>query len=446
MRRAEFSVGYAYIIGGIIAGLIAVAYFTGVLPWVLDKVGLVELIPVLGLTAPVQGNGVVGVNIATGNLEYYTGESFKKFTGQEVALLGGYEFNISDVQEKISDFYFGTTRRPEKLSLSLNSWRYWEATKLPNDLIKVNSLVKDYLIRSGQFSPNAVEINGEFVNLRNDEFIINSLDERSGFRDFVQSQNGQYNPLFANIEVKMYPGKVDEIIAWRDSILQGNKCEKFLTLRLKKENEEKDVTYAVRKVDGYLVIDLTKPIDSGNIEKWKDEKCFGVDSYNSNEQVNLAPLGIHFAYQEKNVDFEGADHSEPTLKYTGKEGGWYYYGKNPEAAYYYNILDIKKSLYDNLIQITQPKKIIGQGWFGTDKYDDGGLFEKYDVLFKSGDSRQGVFIVNGVYIKDRIGTLDTGFIRDKEWSKLTINERNKFIYDLLNEFYRLSLLEGEPNA
>ncbi|MEK6894617.1 MAG: hypothetical protein AABX10_04090 [Nanoarchaeota archaeon] len=261
MKRAEFSVGYMYIIGGVIAGLIIVAYFTGILAPILEKVGLVELIPVLGLTGPVQGNGVVGVNLVSGNLEYYTGESFKKFTGQEVALLGGYEFNIEDTKNKINDFYFNTQRRPERLNMSINNWRYLEAF-LSNKIVSVVFKSKNGFIGSDSAS---------YYN----------FDSFNKFK-FVSSTEGSlenYVSDFSNLEIMTNSSIHAQIIAWRDSILQGNKCEKFLTLKLKKNENDIEVVYTVRLVDGYLVVDLTKPISLGSIQKYDDLNCFKFDNY-----------------------------------------------------------------------------------------------------------------------------------------------------------------------
>src|SRR5690606_32732311 len=79
------------------------------------------------------------------------------------------------------------------------------------------------------------------------------------------------------------------VIEWRDSILSGRKCEKFLNIDGK--------NYAARKVDDYLLVDLSLPI-SGRGEKY-GEGCFGFENYvNKPIQFEDEAYSVGFIYSE----------------------------------------------------------------------------------------------------------------------------------------------------
>lgn len=432
MRRAEFSVGYMYIIGGVIAALIVISYFTGILPWILDKVGLVELIPVLGLAETVQGNGVLGVNIATGNLEYYTGESFKKFTGQEVALLGGYEFNIKDVQGKISDFYFKTERRPSNFfNIKVNNWRYWTLSlySLKDIIVKIEAHTIPGF-RGPITEQKYGTLDGYSNSLKYSYYPYESND--------VVVRNG-YLSSFIELDSKYSGNHMPEAFEWMDSILQGNKCEKFLTLSLKQKDTQKDLTYTVRKVDGYLVIDLTKPVDSGNIEKWKNEKCFEKESYFGYIQTtpktydNAAKVEFYYTNLD-GYDLFGQDVDEKLIY--SVEKGWTYQqswgidktdeesiSRAPEI--YRQLAD--KNLYDGLILLTKKD----------------GIFSQKEVAFNY-DSRTG----QGVFVNKLPVAIN---LNGKKWDGLNSKQDeiliSEFIYGILDKYNSFAIVPGgEPNA
>ncbi|MBM3206703.1 MAG: hypothetical protein FJZ43_03735 [Candidatus Staskawiczbacteria bacterium] len=247
-----------YIIGAVLGGVVLFLIFSGAWKTIQPIVFAVELIG-FNVSAP-QGNGIIGLNLQTGNLEYYTGESFKKFTNQELTVLGGYEFNVLNTKNNINDFYFKTERRPTKLSLEINGWRYLEAS-LGNNKVSVVFKSKNGFIGADSSS------NYNLDNLDNFNFL--SATEGS-LENYVYP--------FSQLEIKNDPLIKNKIVSWRDSILQGNSCEKFLTLSVKQNGVQKDLKYTVRKSDGYLVVDLTKPIDFGE-DKWSNEKCFNFDNY-----------------------------------------------------------------------------------------------------------------------------------------------------------------------
>ena len=95
---------------------------------------------------------------------------------------------------------------------------------------------------------------------------------------------------------------MNDATTWRDSILQGNKCEKFFYFSGLKENKQiSDNKYTVRKVDNYLFVDLGKPVISGKDEKWANDDCFGVENYADDGARDVAKFSIHVAFYDSTV-------------------------------------------------------------------------------------------------------------------------------------------------
>lgn len=261
-------------------------------------------------TTPPEGNGIIGLNLKTGGLEYYAGDQFKKFSEEKSAVLAGYEINLDETKNKLNDFYFNTKRRPEMLNISINDWRYAEAS-LGNKNTNVRFSSKNGFIGS-------------------DSVAYYNFDEMNKF-NFVSATEGQLGTYvydFSQFEISKNSKLTGDLIAWRDSILQANKCEKFLTLRVKQNStNEMDVNYNVRKSDGYLVIDLTAPIIGGLSDKWSDPNCFGVTSNLENSQPALDTFNIYLRdyFLEKDLYFSFNSSIgwavSPSTKYIDK--GWF---------------------------------------------------------------------------------------------------------------------------
>ncbi len=205
--------------------------------------------------------------MVSGNLEYYTGEAFKKFPDDGVASLAGYEFNVKDISNEVSSFYFDTTRRPEILIMEINHWRYW-----------------------------IVSLGKSFDTLGVIAFTKKGYTGPTGESYLIDEKNGYALSGFAKIDSLEHSKPIEKVSEWRDSILQGNKCEKFLNLKVEENGAEKDISYTVRRVDRYLVIDLTQPV-SGT-EKWMDVNCFGFVNY-KDDGKEFANLTIYVQFTDE---------------------------------------------------------------------------------------------------------------------------------------------------
>lgn len=390
---------WSYIIGAVLGGVVLFLIFSGAWKTIQPIVFAVELIG-FNVSSP-QGNGIIGLNLQSGNLEYYDGQEFKKFTNQEVAVLGGYGFNVTDTKNKLNDFYFKTERRPTKLSLEINHWRYW-------DVSLGNSNKLAFIVN--------FKNKGSFESL-----LFNSLEyaelDSNGKPVLFGNYDGSNFPSFGKIEFEENSDKVASLIDWRDSILQGNSCEKFLNLRVKQNGAEKELDYTVRKSDNYIVVDLTKPIEFG-VDKWSNEKCFNFDSYVDIPVGKLGNSSVELNYTE----YDGTD-NDRKLVWDGTKWSQTFGGQDE-----YYIGFSRNGLYDGLVALSKPN----------------GILEVLDVIFNYGSkSGQGVFIGTS---KVPINLYLIG--NEKEWNewKGTQNLNNEiindFIYRILDEYSKQLILEG----
>ncbi|MEK6924959.1 MAG: hypothetical protein AABW71_01835 [Nanoarchaeota archaeon] len=400
-RRGDQSTTY-WVVAGVIAAALVVIYFTGVLPKFLELIGLPELIPTLGLGTVPQGNGVIGLRLDTKSLEYYTGDEFRKFSDEKVSVLAGYEFNIEDTKNKINDFYFKTERRPTGLKKSINHWRYIDIYRDDFGEVRITPYTK-----SGFEGPGLIGYG--LLKPSDNQITVVSLRPASEF---------DYYPEFFKIEILPNKELINEIISWRDSILQGNKCEKFLTLRVKQNGAEKDLNYTVRNVDGYLTLDLSKPVTPGLAQDWDKTGCFKFDNYADNPLKNPADVKVNFFYT--NYNWWGADADEKAS--WSKQDGWVYYSlsRGQFVPYFYHSEYSK--FYPELVNyLAKPN----------------GYFYRKDTAFNYERNDQGVFF------GDSTSSLDILFIKGKEWDEIDVVQVDEFIYRVLSEYNKNLILKGQ---
>ncbi|MBS3082268.1 hypothetical protein J4416_05085, partial [Candidatus Pacearchaeota archaeon] len=233
---------------------------------------VMNLLPGFNNSAP-DGTSIVGVNMETGGLEYFTGDKWREIDSKtDKFVLGSYEVDPSILNNKISSFYLDSERRPKEFSLEINSWRYWDVYMWGLDFKRV-SFVRPK-VKEGFVNTERILVKGESLEIGYDN------DGEIKPKDLQDVDlNIGYLPRFAEVEVDENPQAVAQVISWRDSILEDNKCEKFLDLTVKVNKEEKPLRYAVRKVDNYIFIDLNKPVYEGKKQEWDKEDCFGVENY-----------------------------------------------------------------------------------------------------------------------------------------------------------------------
>ena len=388
-----------------------------------------RLLPGFNQTIP-EGTSIVGVNLENpDDLMYFTGEKWRKIDIPKDKsadfVMGSYEFKPAGMKSSLEGFYFSTERKPKKLIFDINEWRYWEVTKLPNDLIRVNAFIKNYLIDSGEFGPNGIIVNEKFVVTRNDEFIIDSLNKVSGFRNSISNKNNQYIPLFVKIDYEKNEEKYLKIIEWRDSILEGNNCEKFISFSNLNEKKQKSYkSYTVRKVDEYLFVDLSKPVSEGKDEAYKDG-CFEFDNYIDDRKIISSNVPITLFYTKYNGVFPDEDEKASfTLSQNGIIRMEWSYNKPSKEGYktYFNHFENNDFYREFVNYLAKPN----------------GYFDEHQVAFNYEREDQGVFINNA----DE--SIDMGFIKKgKELQEFNLEERNQFIYNILTEYYKHYTFEKE---
>jgi len=266
-KRGSISVNM--IVAGILATFILIIVFAFVSEQFGDYIGIAKLFPGFVRDVP-AGTSTVGINLETGNLAYFTRERWRVIKDSDTVFkLDKYEFVPNKLKSDLNNFYFDTQRRPGALSMEINHWRYIDAS------MKGKSVAFNTNTKSGLIGPDLEE-----------QYIINNKDEIQ-FTDSRALILGANFPHFNKFEIT--DSVKNGLIKWRDSILQGNECEKFLTLPLK-ENKK----YTVRITEGYLFVDLNLPVTT-DVEKWTDEDCFKFKNYiDSQKDYTQIPIQINF--------------------------------------------------------------------------------------------------------------------------------------------------------
>ncbi|MEK6909051.1 MAG: hypothetical protein AABX23_03305 [Nanoarchaeota archaeon] len=403
---------------GVIIGIaVLVITLTGVWKNFLVFVGLAKLLPSFNITAP-EGTSIVGVNLKTNELElgyYIEGDRWQVIADSSKAYtLDKYEFVPNEIKKELLDFYVNTKRKPENFNIDINSWRYWVVSQE----MSVNSLVKVYPKTKKTFEEK------EKVNSLPLYFKFGYTNDATiDFEDYNIAQDA-FVPEFVKPEYESLKNSdhVQNILAWRDSILQGNKCEKFLTFaNLKEDKAKSDKEFSVRLVDGYLLVDL-KLDNVGKTQDYKDN-CFGLVSYEDKDEISsemYTQVGtkpdIRFSF-----DFD-TDFDTPAPGYVSySSSGWNVDPRFDDAR----LITSENSFYENLILLTKPN----------------GLFWNEEVYFEK-DKNDGN---DGVFIKGR--AIDVDYLREKEWHRLNHAQTSQFVFNILNGYYAdYKIVKGGANA
>ncbi len=271
-RRADIRTIWVF---AVVAVLVLVIVLSGV--WKKFEF-FTTLVSFLGFEKGVpSGASMIGLNLDKGDLEYFTGEKWVKIKSDADFVLDVYQFNPNEVKNQILQFYRNTPRKPETFSIDVNLWRYWDVGFSQEvGKAKISSLTKN-----GFAGPTL----GESAHLS----YTDSLDyEGISSLSSVESHNF-YNVL----KIESDSQKLEKIIYWRDSIFAGKSCEKFLPLKIIFKNSQlspplvnEDSKYLVRKIDEYIFVDLSKPVESGTEEKYGDG-CFKIESFKDIDRSNL---------------------------------------------------------------------------------------------------------------------------------------------------------------
>ena len=237
----------------------------------------------------------------------------------------------------------------------MNDWSYLIAQVRPFSSGKTSLYVS---VKSGFYWPN----NKEFIELDHTGTIPPITDSKkflNTYSTFILIGVGAVLP---------------EVISWRDSILEGNSCEKFVVLDAGfsnvKDSPKKLLSYTVRKVDQYILVELDRPVLDTSNEKWQKEDCFKVEQYDD------TLIDRKDWKNEVSVRFQDASNK-------------YLWSPKTEGLFRY--------FYDELIKLT--------------KRD--GSFEEDKVNFEKNNREHGVFVA------DAEQSLNIDFVRGEKWSGWT---------------------------
>lgn len=275
---------------GVIAIIVLILSVFGL--W--DKLGVfifgARQLPDFNFTNKIPEGSIIGLNLADGSLRYYIGgESWRVIdSSQQSFLVGLYEFAPGPAQEAFKKFY-ASERRPASFELDASYWRKWT----------VSNIVDPGLVVIGSREKNGFPWGDDLRALG----YINHLN-------IIDEHSGSINNLIFNLDWAQKKELFTPIIAWRDQILEGNACERFVSFEIIQKvgdvNTPKQTvthTYTVRKLGNYLFVDLSRPVSAGATQKWDSTDCFNekiplYDDYRIDRSswVNEANLRIDFTY------------------------------------------------------------------------------------------------------------------------------------------------------
>jgi hypothetical protein len=416
--------------------------------------------------APPAGTSIIGVNMEKGDLRYFTGEKWVKIDENAKAyLLDIYEFNPAEIKKSIKSFYRDTKRKPETFSISVNNWRYWNIRFSTDGYGKATISTETKKGFAGPLSTEKADLGYADV-----------LD----FKGYsYASRVGSYFPFFLDFEAEKNSDLLSKVVVWRDSILQGNSCEKFLELNVKLKDvqlapPQNKPKYTVRKIDQYIFIDLNEPVFIGTVEKYLNSDCFKVDSYkdfdrsswknDATVQINFiendaflgagtpskilwSPLShtsfFEWSYQsEKTNDKKVSliDKSKPALFASGT--------KRPPSKYH---LDYEKDFYKGLIELvaTRTKNKLAAFNHAEEAYD-------IHVFVKSGTqvtevTLDDILVTNTKPIVDTPRGLNNDPVVSDKFVYAVLDEYNKYLnplyyFDIIANDGRQNLLKNGANS
>ncbi len=398
-----------------LAFIILIAYFTGAFGYLNQIIFGARTLPDFAFGNSTSGVGIVALNLDNLGLQYFAGDKWK-----EIDYIKDYQFTLNShvfepkqVHKALYDFYATIERRPTEFQVSVNDWRYWKVSPFspsgspvlfPQILFPVTSLTKSGFA------------DADFKNIANIDIYNNFFYSSGGPADKIFSQEkGSQAYLSA--------------IAWRDSILAGQSCEKFLTINTFQKVGDANTplsslpkTYTVRKVDQYLFIELDRPVLDTSDEKWKKQDCFKVEQYDDtlvdrSDWKNDAKVEIYYDAKKKVNDWEklwwipqkGWGYQTSDVN----QGNIVYASDRIDSQEKFRNLLNGKSFYEGLVAITLPK---------------GYLYGRH-ASFTDGNK--------GVYVAGSKESLKIDFVKGKEWEEWKEDREtivNRFNYLVLDEY------------
>ena len=370
------------------------------------------------------GVGIVGVDLTSGTLKYFTGEKWREIPLDKDFRIAGYLIKPSVVKKSFRDFYEETVRKPTNLKINANGWRYWNVLSVGTD---DENIWGDVVIVDNK--KKGYEGFGS-INL-----LLNAVDNK-----IIQNLGLPFNIKFSDSFLSSkYSDSIPKVTVWRDQILEGNSCEKFLPLELFVETPEISVSppgtavpkkFTVRKIDNYIFVDLEKPVSEGTVQKWDKTDCFKVDEYKEVDTTGwVNDAEVQFSYYEYDDGYNFGEGWEKV--WWIPKDGWVY---ESHATNGKDMLITKQEFSDNYLKHNIPQIVMSS--LRTNSFYDGlvslaksgGVFELQDIKFDKSDS--------GVFIAGSPNFVNIDFVKGKEWGDWKNPDQiiNQFVYTVLDKY------------
>ena len=292
-----------------------------------------DFIPGFNQTSIEVEESKLGYTIYGGNLNYYNGNEWKKIdVSQNSFSLNDYEFSPAEAKTNFVDFFFFSERRPTRLTIERNHWIKW--------FIGHNKYYNPQ--NSYEFIPlNIYPVPKQGYSYPRSNYDIERNYDASksiGYptRDFyISKPTISYEDKLMGLSAE--DKDVQTILAWKNSILDGNSCEKFISLKINGIIQN----YSVKKQDYQLYIDLDEPVYPGTYELWQNESCFEYENYEDIDRTNWV--------NEAELKLEVIDRGtwdDDSIVFTWKSSlGWTYENIDKETGTIIDMMDEEIPFY-----------------------------------------------------------------------------------------------------
>lgn len=242
-----------------------------------------------------EGTAKIALDLRTRELKYFTGSKWAAVPkDKETLKLGEISIDTRQTSDIIHDFYTKTSRKKEhtfyakdlsrKLSIaSSDAVFHFDKKSYRPDNSGANRQTK-YYIDSGYYVQVFDAVPEGYISLEERDRRIGVLLS-SDNKWYVQSRNVYKGASIK--QRKIYADFFESIKKWRDQILKDGDCEKFIELRIKEGDVEKEQKYEVEGDYPYLIIDLNEQVEG-------QEKYGLCADENEKISVNNAEIRITF--------------------------------------------------------------------------------------------------------------------------------------------------------
>lgn len=328
-----------------------------------------------------EGMAAIGMDLSNFQFVYFSGEEWLPLKAGGDVTLGAYDIPAS-MRADLRTFYTETPRKGVRAFALPESWRILH---IPSGRFQVGAYV--YAVDELVSRDLGISSTDLYIDMQG-ELFVNSKKANA-------VQRARYGS---------YVGPIQE---WRDEILAGGACEKFISLSFKKDKIPTQAVYRVKKDKTYIYVDFTTPVN-GELEKW-------ASCVNHTDPYPVAFNPVENVSIRFTIDKELHTYTWHSLN--GKRE-WEYSGSKASSFVLYNVIE-SENFYNGLLLISS--KLTGT-------YND-------YLGFIGGEKPR----VTTVYFDESGGTLSATALQGTgALDELTrVKNKDQLVNDIMTKYYSL---------